>query len=91
MLHDIVSVRVLDGYRLHLRFDDGAEGVVDVNRCVRFEGVFAPLEDTAEFAKVTVDPELKTVVWPCGADLDPDVLHSLVTGETPAGAPARQR
>jgi hypothetical protein len=30
MLKDIVSVKPLDGYRLHLGFEDGVEGVVDV-------------------------------------------------------------
>jgi hypothetical protein len=34
-----------------------------------------PLQDPAYFAKVRVDPELGTVVWPNGYDLDPDVLH----------------
>jgi hypothetical protein len=27
------------------------------------------------FRQVAVDPELGTIVWPNGADMDPDVLH----------------
>ncbi len=80
MLQDIVEAAPLEGYRLKLRFEDGATGTVDVSRCVQFSGVFAPLRDPAEFAKVKVDAELGTVCWPCGADLDPDVLYSIVTG-----------
>ncbi len=81
MLHDIVEVHPLDGYRLHLRFDDGAEGDVDVSARVRFDGVFTPLRDPAYFRRVRVDAGLGTIVWPNGADLDPLVLYSLVTGE----------
>ncbi|WP_448204469.1 DUF2442 domain-containing protein [Azospirillum sp. sgz302134] len=80
MLKDIVDVMPLDGYRLHLRFEDGAEGDVDVAELVAFDGVFAPLQDRRAFASVRVDADLGTVVWPNGADLDPSVLYSLVTG-----------
>ena len=45
-----------------------------------FEGVFEPLRDPAYFAQVHVDPDLGTVTWPNGADLDPDVLYGRVTG-----------
>jgi len=38
------------------------------------------LLDRNEFAAVQVNPELGTVCWPCGADLDPDVLYALATG-----------
>lgn len=31
MLKDIVDVRPLTGYRLYLRFEDGADGDVDVS------------------------------------------------------------
>ncbi len=79
MLVDIVQVQPLDGHRLKLRFEDGTEGIVDVSQCVPFTGVFAPLADLKEFAAVRVNPELGTITWPCGADLDPDVLYSLVT------------
>jgi hypothetical protein len=81
MLKDIVAVEPLDGYRLKLRFEDGAEGLVDVKQMVSFTGVFAPLSDPKEFASVKVNTELGTICWPCGADLDPDVLYALVTGE----------
>jgi len=81
MLKDIVAAQPLDGYRLALRFEDQVEGVVDVAKIVPFTGVFAPLLDRDQFLKVKVDSELGTVCWACGADLDPDVLYSLVTGE----------
>ncbi len=81
MLKDIVGVRPLEGYRLHLRFEDGAEGQVDVAHLVTFTGIFARLKDRDYFAQVYADPELGTICWSNGADLDGDVLYSLVTGE----------
>jgi len=81
MLKDIIEVRPLDGHRLFLRFEDGVEGEVDVAKMIRFEGVFAPLVDRAEFSKVRVNEDTGTVCWPNGADLDPDVLYACVTGE----------
>ena len=51
--------------------------------------MFEPLREPEEFRKVTVDPELGTIVWPNGADLDPDVLHgdhTAVDAKPPAAA-----
>jgi hypothetical protein len=82
MLKDIVSVQPLEGFCLKVRFEDGVEGVVDVSKCVPFKGVFVPLLDRGVFTAVWVNPELGCISWPCGADLDPDVLYSLVTGQS---------
>ena len=81
ILKDIVRVRYLDGYSLHVCFEDGIEGEIDVSELVQFTGVFARLEDTGFLAQVRVDPDLGTICWPNGADLDPDVLYSVITGE----------
>ena len=81
MLKDILDARAVGGHRLYLRFEDGAEGEVDLSKLVTFEGIFAPLRESKEVEKVRVDPELGTVCWPNGADLDPDVLYSVVTGQ----------
>jgi hypothetical protein len=80
MLRDIVSVEPAGNYRLRLRFDDGVEGEIDVAAMLPFEGVFAPLREPKVFDAVKVDPVLGTIVWPNGADLDPDVLYAIVTG-----------
>ena len=38
--------------------------------------MFEPLRANADlFRQVHVDEELGTIVWPNGADMDPDVLH----------------
>jgi hypothetical protein len=75
--YEITAVEHLGGYRLRLRFADGVIGDVDLS--VRIEAakgpMFQPLQDVEYFAKVSVDSELGTVVWPNGADLAPDVLH----------------
>lgn len=71
----ITSVEPLDGFVVRLRFDDGVERDLDLVD-VLWGPVFAPLrEDIDLFRQVHVDEELGTIVWPNGADLDPDVLH----------------
>jgi len=88
MLLDILEAKALEGHRLWLRFEDGTKGTVDLSD-LRFEGIFKPLQDPAFFARVTIDPELGTISWPNGADLDPDVLYSRLTGKEiqQAGSP----
>jgi hypothetical protein len=81
MLKDIVQVQPSDNYRLHVRFEDGVEGSVDIADLVKFEGVFAPLRDRDYFVQVRVNPDIGTICWPNGADLDPDVLYALITNE----------
>jgi hypothetical protein len=79
MMVDVIEVRPLGGYRVFVRFEDGVEGEVDVSDMITFEGVFAALRDPARFAEVRVHPELRTLSWPNGADLDPDVLYSRIS------------
>lgn len=67
---------------MHLTFEDGTSGVVDGWRWLRHEppGVFAPLRDPAEFAKVRLLPEWGTIAWSGDVDLCPDVLYALAHG-----------
>lgn len=80
MLKDIVAVQPLEGYKLHLCFEDGVEGIVDVSQLIEFSGVFAPLKQLSYFNQVKLNAELGAIAWPNQADLDPDVLYSMITG-----------
>lgn len=92
MLSDIAEVRYLDAYRVFLRFADGRSGELDLQPMLDFTGVFAPLRDPAYFAQVRVEPDTGTIVWPNGADFDPDVLRHRLTGEAlPGQAPSSRR
>ncbi len=71
----IVSAKPLAGFTLRLAFDDGTERDVDLETEL-WGPVFEPLRANPDlFRKVRVDEELGTIVWPNGADMDPDVLH----------------
>jgi hypothetical protein len=80
MLKDIVDATPLEGYHVRLRFEDGVVGELDLSAIMRFEGVFAPLKDLNRFRELRVHPDLGTIYWPNGADLDPAVLYARVTG-----------
>lgn len=77
MLSHVVEARHLSGHTLWLRFDDGAQGEVDLTDEIHGE-VFEPLKDVEYFRKFQLHPELRTVVWPNGADFAPEFLRSSV-------------
>lgn len=81
MLKDVTEVQPLEEYRLRLRFEDDFTGIVDLSEHVEFTGIFRPLRERDYFVKVRVNADIGTICWPNGADVDPDVLYSIVTGE----------
>jgi len=81
----VTAVEPLADYTLRLRFDDGSERVVDLADEL-WGPMGEPLRDPAYFRQVQVDPELRTVVWPNGFDLDPDVLHGRRSHDLPPAA-----
>lgn len=70
----VVAVIPLEGSRLRLTFTDAVVREVDLSGDL-WGPLAEPLQDPDYFRQVRVDPELGTVVWPNGYDLDPDVLH----------------
>jgi len=96
-MNRVVKVSPLPQYRLHVEFDDGVSGTVEI--FPRLSGpVFEKLHDEAVFRQVTIDEETGAVCWPGGPDLAPDAMYNNLSGKptvagkhTPAEAVARIR
>ena len=73
-IYRVVSCKIIAPYTLQLRFDDGAEQIIDFRPILTGE-LYGPLLDLSLFNQVTIDPEIFTIVWPNGADFDPATLH----------------
>lgn len=77
MLHVTDAIYLRD-YTVWLRFNDGAEGEIDLHGELEGE-VFGPLVDLEQFRKFRVDPELNTIIWENGADFAPEFLRDNMT------------
>jgi hypothetical protein len=69
------SVEPLQGFRVRLGFTNGSSREIDLEPYLRGP-VFDPIRGDAKvFRQVSVDRRAGTIVWPNGADIDPDVLY----------------
>lgn len=69
------SVTPLERFQVLLEFSTGEPKVVDLGPFLRGPVFEALRSNPALFRSVRVDEELGTIVWPNGADLDPNVLY----------------
>ncbi|MDP2808489.1 MAG: DUF2442 domain-containing protein [bacterium] len=83
--NEVKSVAYKGGYVLHIVFDDGVEGDLDLTEYVGFGPVFESLRDVEFFRSARV--ENGTVSWPNGADIAPETIYEkLIAKQTLAPA-----
>lgn len=72
----VTSVEVLHDHVVRLGFSDGCVG--DLDLAPRLRGpIFEPLmKDYDLFRQARADHDLRTIAWPNGADMAPEVLHA---------------
>lgn len=88
-IHQVTSFQQTAPYALRIEFDDGLSRIIDFEPILHGE-LFGPLRNPAEFARVKLDAEVKTLVWPSGADFDPTVLHDWPEHEAAFRAAAKR-
>ncbi len=74
----VTHVGALPGFRLHVRFNDGTQGNVELASFLHSEtaGVFAALRDGKLFEQARI--ECGAVTWPGELDLAPDAMHRAI-------------
>jgi hypothetical protein len=71
----VARVEVLSGFRLHVQFNDGTAGTIELAGFLNSAsaGVFAALRDERLFRQARVT--LGAVTWPDDLDLAPDAMY----------------
>ena len=79
------SVSPLPGYRLAVRFSNGAAG--EINLVDELWGeMFTPLLNESLFMTAKRDPIMRTVIWDNGADFAPEFLLDLLQKQSSKAA-----
>lgn len=73
-IYCVESFEIVSPYTLRVSFDDNTEQTIDFQPVLAGH-LYGPLRDLGLFNQVKIDPEVKTLVWPNGADFDPATLH----------------
>ncbi|MBH0192911.1 MAG: DUF2442 domain-containing protein [Nitrospira sp.] len=73
-IYQVRAVEIVEPYTLRVQFTDDTEQIVYLKPVLAGE-LYGPLLDLTLFNQVAVDSEIRTLVWPNGADFDPATLH----------------
>jgi hypothetical protein len=73
-IYRVTSFVLTAPYTLRVQFDDGSEQEIYFRPVLEGE-LYGPLQERSLFEQVSIDPEVHTLVWPNGADFDPETLH----------------
>ncbi|MBS1847932.1 MAG: DUF2442 domain-containing protein [Actinobacteria bacterium] len=69
----VASVEFLGARVLRVEFSDGL--VRELDFAAALPGIFSTIDNDELFGQALVDETARTVAWPNGLDLDPEVLH----------------
>ena len=73
-IHRVAAFETTGAFSLRIKFEDGLSREIDFSE-VLAGPLLGPLEDIQLFDQVKLDPEVHTLVWPNGADFDPETLY----------------
>jgi len=88
-IYRVVSFEIVAPYTLRVEFDDYTVQQIDFRPILMGE-LYGPLRDLTLFKQVQIDPKVRTLVWPNGADFDPATLHDWPEHLEELGALARR-
>jgi len=80
-------IEPLSGYRIHLTYSDGVEGIIDLSKDVG-RGVFTPLADEAFFRTVHIG-QFGQIAWSEDLEICPDSAYEEITGKPAEASHAR--
>ena len=80
-MHKIINVKVLNDYKVELKYDNGRQGIADLSHLVG-KGLFSLWNNYDDFRKVKIGSSGE-LVWNEQIDICPDSLYLKITNQKP--------
>lgn len=78
----VTSVKALDKYKIHISFNDGKEGLLDLSSHAG-NGVFKSWDENDNFSKVFLNEENGAITWPNEIDIDTYNAYFIINNISP--------
>ena len=78
MYYDLKKIKILDGFKVFVKFEDEKQGVVDLSGIINKGGVFTKLQEREQFEQAYIDPDWHILCWPGDIDIAPETLYESV-------------
>ena len=88
-VYRVQAFQIIGPHLVKVKFNDRSEQTIDFKPVLAGE-LYGPLRDLVLFNQVSIDPDAHTLVWPNGADFDPETLHDWPKYSTTLAARAQQ-
>jgi hypothetical protein len=75
MYYDLKEIRVLDGYKIFVRFEDDKQGTIDLSSIINQGGVFDQLKNQVVFKQAYINKDWAVLCWPGDIDIAPETLY----------------
>ena len=76
----VLAVTYKNNYDIHVLFEDGVAGTIHLSDLVE-SGIFRPLKDTAQFAKVYTTGY--SIAWSDQLEIDAATIYAELSGKVP--------
>ena len=73
-LVDVIGFHIVAEYTLQIEFGDNSKRIINFEP-ILLGPLFGPLRNLTLFNQVELNQDIGTLIWPTGADIDPNVLH----------------
>jgi Protein of unknown function (DUF2442) len=73
-IYQVTSLKKVEPFTLEVFFNDATSQIINFVPVLRGD-LYGPLRNPSVFDQVSIDPEVRTLIWPNGADFDPAILH----------------
>lgn len=81
MLDQIIHADIRDGMKIHLKYEDGCEGIVGFSGLAERGGVFGQLRSPDFFQQVRLKDEGRVLAWPDEVEFCADALKKNLKSE----------